>query len=110
MIHNRIHIVMKTAALRRAYEQVEGSQFEMSLKLIKMQECTLVKLDTWQFARHVQGQNVGTNQVYTYYFDIDKCKQCQKPIQLASNPRSIVSNAIKIEAKNSELKHRHGMM
>jgi IS5 family transposase len=80
-------------------------------------------------------KNVGTNQVDTYYFDIDKCKQCpfkegcykegaksktysvsikstehseQKAFQESEYFKGKAKERYKIEAKNSELKHRHG--
>jgi hypothetical protein len=80
-------------------------------------------------------KNVGTNQVDTYYFDIDKCKQCpfkegcykegaksktysisikstehseQKFFQESEYFKEKAKERYKIEAKNSELKHRHG--
>jgi hypothetical protein len=80
-------------------------------------------------------KNVGTNQVDTYYFDIDKCKQCpfkegcykegaksktysvsikstehseQKAFQESEYFKEKAKERYKIEAKNSELKHRHG--
>jgi hypothetical protein len=80
-------------------------------------------------------KNVGTNQVDTYYFDIDKCKQCslkegcykegaksktysvsikstehseQKTFQESEYFKEKTKERYKIEAKNSELKHRHG--
>jgi IS5 family transposase len=79
--------------------------------------------------------NVGKNQVDTYYFDIDKCKQCpfkegcykdgaksktysisiksvehseQKAFQESEYFKEKAKERYKIEAKNSELKHRHG--
>jgi IS5 family transposase len=80
-------------------------------------------------------KNAGTNQVDTYYFDIDKCKRCpfkegcyregaksktysvsikstehseQKAFQESEYFREKSKERYKIEAKNSELKHRHG--
>lgn len=80
-------------------------------------------------------KNVGTNQVDTYYFDIDKCKRCpfkegcykegaksktysvsikstehseQKAFQESEYFKEKAKERYKIEAKNSELKHRHG--
>jgi IS5 family transposase len=80
-------------------------------------------------------KNVGTNQVNTYYFDIDKCKQCplkegcykkgaksktysvsikstehseQQVFQESEYFKEKARERYKIEAKNSELKHRHG--
>ena len=80
-------------------------------------------------------RNVGKNQVDTYYFDIDKCKQCpfkegcykegaksktysvsikstehseQKAFQESEYFKEKAKERYKIEAKNSELKHRHG--
>jgi hypothetical protein len=80
-------------------------------------------------------KNVGENQVDTYYFDIDKCKQCplkegcykegaksktysisiksaehseQKAFQESEYFKEKAKERYKIEAKNSELKHRHG--
>ncbi|WP_209445833.1 transposase, partial [Paenibacillus etheri] len=75
------------------------------------------------------------NQIYTYYFDIDKCKQCpyregcykegaqsktysvsikstehseQQTFQESEYFKERARERYKIEAKNSELKHRHG--
>jgi IS5 family transposase len=80
-------------------------------------------------------KNVGKNQVDAYYFDIDKCKQCpfkegcynegaksktysvtikstehseQKTFQESEYFKEKAKERYKIEAKNSELKHRHG--
>ncbi len=80
-------------------------------------------------------KNVGRNQVNTYYFDIDKCKQCplkegcykegaksktysisikstehseQQAFQEGKYFKEKAKERYKIEAKNSELKHRHG--
>lgn len=80
-------------------------------------------------------KNVGTNQLDTYYFDIDKCKQCpfkegcykegaksktysisikstehseQEAFQESEHFKEKAKERYKIEAKNSELKHRHG--
>lgn len=85
-------------------------------------------------ARHGK-KDVGNNQVDTYYFDIEKCKHCsfkegcyKEGAKSKSYSVSIKSNVhkeqlkfqesdyfkekskerYKIEAKNSELKHRHG--
>jgi len=84
----------------------------------------------------VQGKkNVGTNQVITYYFDINKCKLCpqkegcykndaksktysisiksdlhkdQSEFQKSTYFKEKSKERYKIEAKNSELKNRHG--
>jgi len=80
-------------------------------------------------------KNVGSNQSETYYFDIDKCKRCSMKegcykegaksktysISIKSIPHQEQSEfqeseyfkekskeRYKIEAKNSEIKHRHG--
>lgn len=80
-------------------------------------------------------KNTGTNQVDTYYFDIDKCKRCplregcykegaksktysvslkstehldQAEFQESEYFKQKSKERYKIEAKNSELKHRHG--
>jgi IS5 family transposase len=80
-------------------------------------------------------KNVGKNQSTTYYFDIDKCKQCplkegcykegsksktysisikstehseQHAFQEGEYFKEKAKERYKIEAKNSELKHRHG--
>ncbi|WP_025688405.1 IS1182 family transposase [Paenibacillus zanthoxyli] len=80
-------------------------------------------------------KNIGKNQKDTYYFDIDKCKQCplregcykegaksktysisikstehseQKAFQESEYFKEKARERYKIEAKNSELKHRHG--
>lgn len=80
-------------------------------------------------------KNVGKNQVDTYYFDIDKCKRCpfkdgcykegaksktysvsiksmehseQQAFQESEYFKEKAKERYKIEAKNSELKHRHG--
>jgi IS5 family transposase len=80
-------------------------------------------------------KNVGKNQVDTYYFDTDKCKQCpfkegcykegarsktysisikstehseQQAFQEGEYFKEKAKERYKIEAKNSELKHRHG--
>ena len=84
----------------------------------------------------VQGKKgVGTNQTMTYYFDVDQCKSCPLSqgcyqdeaktktysVSLKSEPHTeqavfqetqqfklMARERYKIEAKNSELKHRHG--
>jgi transposase len=80
-------------------------------------------------------KDVGTNQVDTYYFDVEKCKQCpfkegcykegaktktysvsiksdehseQMAFQETEYFKTKAKERYKIEAKNSELKHRHG--
>ena len=80
-------------------------------------------------------KNVGRNQSQTYYFDINKCKVCplregcykeeaksktysvsiksiehkdQEAFQNSEEFKSKAKSRYKIEAKNSELKHRHG--
>lgn len=80
-------------------------------------------------------KNVGQNQRDTYYFDIEKCKQCpfregcyqegaksktysvtikstehkdQEAFQNSDEFKFKAKSRYKIEAKNSELKHRHG--
>lgn len=88
------------------------------------------------FRRARQGKkNRGENQVDTYYFDIEKCKRCpfkegcykegaksktysvsikstehieQKAFQESESFKEKAKERYKIEAKNSELKHRHG--
>lgn len=84
----------------------------------------------------IQGKkNVGANQVVTYYFDIEKCKKCpikngcykdgsksksysisiksdlhieQSRFQESKYFKEKAKERYKIEAKNSELKNRHG--
>lgn len=79
-------------------------------------------------------KGIGSNQADTYYFDIEKCKRCPKKgcykegaksksysVSIKSNEHSEQrkfqetqyfkeksKERYKIEAKNSELKHRHG--
>ncbi|CAI8919353.1 Tnp_DDE_dom domain-containing protein [Bacillus pseudomycoides] len=80
-------------------------------------------------------KNIGENQRDTYYFDIEKCKRCpfkegcykdgtksktysvtihstehskQKMFQESELFKDKAKERYKIEAKNSELKHRHG--
>jgi hypothetical protein len=80
-------------------------------------------------------KDVGKNQVDTYYFDIEKCKHCpfkegcykegaksktysvsiksnihteQEQFQESEYFKEKAKERYKIEAKNSELKHRHG--
>lgn len=80
-------------------------------------------------------KGVGKNQVDTYYFDVDKCKRCplregcykegaksktysvsiksdqhsaQAKFQESKYFKEKAKERYKIEAKNSELKHRHG--
>ncbi len=80
-------------------------------------------------------KNVGKNQVYTYYFDVEKCKSCplkqgcykegaktktysvsiksdlhqeQIAFQETDYYKEKTKNRYKIEAKNSELKNAHG--
>jgi IS5 family transposase len=80
-------------------------------------------------------KNVGKNQIDTYFFDIEKCKECpfkegcykegansktysnsikstehreQKAFQEGEYFKEKAKERYKIEAKNSELKHRHG--
>ncbi|GIM34003.1 hypothetical protein PAGU1678_32720 [Paraclostridium bifermentans subsp. muricolitidis] len=84
----------------------------------------------------LQGKkDIATNQFYTYYFDIEKCKRCankngcykegaksktysvtiksdihldQMSFQESNYFKEKSKERYKIEAKNSELKHRHG--
>ena len=80
-------------------------------------------------------KGVGANQVDTYYFDVEKCKRCplkegcykegaksktysvsiksdihaeQMAFQESEAFQAKAKERYKIEAKNSELKHRHG--
>ena len=80
-------------------------------------------------------KNIGENQSQTYYFDINKCKICplregcyregaksktysvtikstehkdQEVFQNSEEFKEKAKSRYKIEAKNSELKHRHG--
>ena len=80
-------------------------------------------------------KNQGKNQAHTYYFDIEKCKVCplregcfkegaksktysvtikstehkeQEAFQNSEEFKEKAKSRYKIEAKNSELKHRHG--
>lgn len=80
-------------------------------------------------------KNVGKNQRQTYYFDVEKCKTCpfregcytegaksktysvtikstehkdQEAFQNSEEFKGKAKSRYKIEAKNSELKHRHG--
>lgn len=80
-------------------------------------------------------KNQGSNQVHTYHFDIEKCKVCpfrdgcykegaksktysvtikstehkeQETFQNSQEFKVLARSRYKIEAKNSELKHRHG--
>jgi transposase len=80
-------------------------------------------------------KNVNKNQITTYYFDIEKCKNCpqcgacykpgaksktysvriicdqhkrQKDFQETAHFKELASLRYMIEAKNSEIKHRHG--
>lgn len=80
-------------------------------------------------------KNIGTNQVIKYYFDVEKCKHCpfregcytegaksktyavsikssehteQAKFQESDYFKEKSKERYKIEAKNSELKHRHG--
>lgn len=80
-------------------------------------------------------KNIGANQSQTYYFDINKCKTCplregcyregaksktysvtikstehkdQEAFQNSDEFKMKAKSRYKIEAKNSELKHRHG--
>jgi transposase len=80
-------------------------------------------------------KDVGTNQTDTYYFDVEKCKRCsfregcykegaksktysvsmksdvhteQMAFQESESFKEQAKQRYKIEAKNSELKHRHG--
>ena len=84
---------------------------------------------------HTRKKNVGTNQVDTYYFDVDKCKTCplrkgcykegaksktysvsiksdlhqeQIAFQETAYFKEKAKHRYKIEAKNSELKNVHG--
>ena len=80
-------------------------------------------------------KGVGANQIDTYYFDVEKCKRCplkgrllqgrrekqnllrQHKVRYTCGANGLSRNEVfqtkakeryKIEAKNSELKHRHG--
>ena len=85
--------------------------------------------------RRTGKKNVSTNQVQTYYFDVEKCKKCplrdgcyedsaktktysvsiksnehktQMEFQESDYVKQKAKERYKIEAKNSELKNRHG--
>ena len=101
-----------------------------------MRVCTSVKQDIWLFEKHVKvRKNTGKNQRDTYYFDVEKCKICpfkegcykegaksktysvtikstehkeQEAFQNSEEFKEKAKYRYKIEAKNSELKHRHG--
>lgn len=68
-------------------------------------------------------KNIRTNQTDTYYFDVEKCKLCSykdgcykdgsksKTYSVTIKSEYLKEKSkerYKIEAKNSELKHRHG--
>ncbi|MDF9763617.1 hypothetical protein OKW24_005390 [Peribacillus simplex] len=100
-----------------------------------MQECTFVRLGIWLSGKLARAKkDAATNQTDTYYFDIEKCKICplkegcyKEGAKSKTYSVSIKSNEhteqatfqeseyfkekskerYKIEAKNSELKHRH---
>lgn len=109
----------------------------MSSNSIKMLECMYVCKEGHMAIRKAQQgkKNVSTNQTDTYYFDIEKCKICpqkegcykdgaksktysvtiksdihksQIAFQESEYFKEKSKERYKIEAKNSELKHRHG--
>ena len=99
-------------------------------------EMYVCKVGHMAIRKRKQGKkNVGTNQTETYYFDIEKCKRCsikegcykdgsksktysisikslshkeQIKFQESEYFKEKAKERYKIEAKNSELKHRHG--
>ena len=101
-----------------------------------MRGCMYVKLVIWRFEKHVQERKIqGKINEITYYFDIEKCKVCplregcykegaksktysvtikstehkdQEAFQNSDEFKEKAKSRYKIEAKNSELKHRHG--
>ncbi|HFU4465897.1 TPA: transposase [Streptococcus suis] len=93
--------------------------------------------DIWLFKKLERvRKNQNSNQVITYYFDVEKCKNCssnvgcykesvetktysvtikshehlfQKRFQETPCFKEMARNRYKIEAKNAELKQRHGL-
>lgn len=109
---------------------------ENNFEYNKDAEMYVCKKGHMAFKKARQGKkNVGTNQAMTYYFDVEKCKRCsqkegcykegaksktysvtiksnthleQEQFQESDYFKLKSKERYKIEAKNSELKHRHG--
>lgn len=129
---NELELVSKLNPLITQGARKKEDEFEFN-KDAGMYVCKAVHM---AIRRARQGRkNVGDNQVDTYYFDTDKCKQCpfkegcykegantktysvsiksmehseQKAFQESEYFKEKAKERYKIEAKNSELKHRHG--
>lgn len=129
---NELQLVSKLNPLITQGARKKEDEFEFN-KDAGMYVC---KAGHMAFRRARQGKkNVGENQVDTYYFDIEKCKRCpfkegcykegaksktysvsikstehseQKVFQESETFKEKAKERYKIEAKNSELKHRHG--
>lgn len=129
---NNINLIAKlNPSVTQGFRQKE-SEFEFN-KDAGMYVC---KEGHMAIRKARQGKkDIATNQVYTYYFDIEKCKRCankngcykegaksktysvtiksdmhlgQMSFQESNYFQEKSKERYKIEAKNSELKHRHG--
>lgn len=129
---NNIHLVAKLNPSVSEGKRKKEDEFEFN-KDAGMYVC---KAGHMAIRKARQGKkNIGQNQVDTYYFDIEKCKRCpfkdgcykegaksktysvtikstvhkeQKTFQESEYFKEKSKERYKIEAKNSELKHRHG--
>ncbi|TXK66245.1 IS1182 family transposase [Paenibacillus sp. N3.4] len=129
---NELHLVSKLNPLITQGTRKKEDEFEFN-KDAGMYVC---KAGHMAIRRARTGRkNAGKNQVDAYYFDIDKCKQCpfkegcykegaksktysvtikstehseQHVFQESEYFKEKAKERYKIEAKNSELKHRHG--
>lgn len=111
-------------------EGVNGFSYN---KDAEMFVCPAGHLATHKYLRHNYSRQ--ENPVMTYYFDVEKCKQCpkaegcykegaksrsygvriksdlhlkQKDFQETAHFKELAATRYKIEAKNSEIKNRHG--
>ena len=130
---NKVQLVVE---IKSAISHMEVERKKMNLNLIKMPVCMFVKQDIWLFEKHEQERKTrGVIKYRLTYFDIEKCKVCplregcykegaksktysvtikstehkdQEAFQNSEEFKEKAKSRYKIEAKNSELKHRHG--
>jgi transposase len=129
---NKIELVSRLNPLITQGNRKKEDEFEFN-KDAGMYVCKAGHLAIRRARQGKKGQ--GTNQVDTYFFDVEKCKRCPLregcykegaksktfSVSLKSNEHVVqavfqeseafkakAKERYKIEAKNSELKHRHG--
>ena len=129
---NEIKLVAKlNPSVTQGFRKKED-EFEFN-KDAGMYDCKAGHMAKWKARQGKKG--VATNQVDNYYFDVEKCKNCpfkdgcykegaksktysvtiksnihteQEKFQESDYFKEKAKERYKIEAKNSELKHRHG--